>query len=202
MGIYVCLFGIGYLSIEGRPTSSQRSLNWLNERNIQFITGIWVIWIFAHCQPLLAGDVVEHALGSLPALGSTARGYYVSPDKSDVAVAMRNGTSEVVASLAGPGPAFSRILPRSIRWIENRIVYIASNGGDYFLVDGKSKIKLPGTPVETAFDRPLATEDRRHYVLFVAQKNGIAAWVDGKPSKPQYERILFVRKQQASSNGI
>ena len=82
------------------------------------------------------------------------------------------------------GPPFDRILPRSIRWIEDRLVYIGYKGSDYFLVDGKSTIRLPGGPVETAFDRPLVALDGKHYVLFVAYEKGIAAWADGKPSKP------------------
>ncbi|HYC48230.1 MAG TPA: hypothetical protein VED01_22380 [Burkholderiales bacterium] len=139
-----------------------------------------------------AATVTETAIGSLPLADLRRAPFVMAPSQRNVATVVREGTSERVVAVGYLGPPFDRILPRSVRWVGDRLVYVAAAKDGFFLVDGARTVRLPAMPVETAGDRPLVSADAKQYMLFVPDRGGIAPWLNGVRRSSRYERILFV----------
>lgn len=167
---------------------------------ILLLSGAPLTWVVHTAQAL---TIREEPLGSFPeklSRGSSNPEIIVSESGEKVASVFREGAKERVASLTAIGEPYVRVLPRSLRWVNNRLVYVGEKDGKVFLIDGTITRSLPGPAVgKTANDRPLVSLDGSKYVIFVASETGIAAWENGLPSDPEYDEILFVPQYQRAN---
>jgi len=150
--------------------------------------------LFLTCSALPAHSQVlsEQSLGSIVPQGPPAGAPVISPRGDQFAWRERSGAQERYVTLQSPGDLFDRILPGAV-WINNRLVYFATQAGQTLLIDGAKRILLKGTPTSPVIaGRPWTSADGQHYVAFVSDGKSVGWYADGVLQKTRFSRLANV----------
>ncbi|RZT10407.1 hypothetical protein SAMN05216319_1135 [Duganella sp. CF402] len=140
-----------------------------------------------------AQTLTEHSLGSVKVSGTANGPRLFSPEGNDMAIRERVGEKLRYVTLSGPGELFDELGP-SAGWVKGRLVYYGRIGKHHYLIDGNSKLALPGKPTSpNGSARPWVSADRQHYAAFSSDGREVSWYQDGKKKSQKFKRLGLVQ---------